>query len=125
MGLRPIREADVLSACLSLFTIHGWLHWRNNTGQLKIAGRVIRFGRVGSSDILAVVPRSGRIMACECKRPGKAPTENQEAFLESVERNGGVSVVVSDVVKLEETLRTLEMDPWREFRAYKQRGIYE
>lgn len=118
MRLRPIREADVLRACLSLFKIHGWLHWRNNTGQLDIMGRTVRFGKVGSSDILAVVPKSGRLLACECKSPARMPlgrpTAAQGAFLLSVWRSGGIPVVIADVGRLEALLRVLEEDPWAE-----------
>jgi hypothetical protein len=94
----------VLKACLDLLRLRGVLAWRNNSGALRDAtGRPVRFGAVGSPDILAVGPH-GRLWAIECKAPGRKPTAAQRAFLGAVEAAGGLAVVVSDVRELVEVL---------------------
>lgn len=107
-------EANILAACLKLLEYRGWLHWRNNTGAVTIKGQFMRFGKVGSSDILAVVPGTGRFLAIECKRPGCKPTMAQERFLKAVRDNGAHGVVVTDVGDLATILAELEgPDSWR------------
>jgi hypothetical protein len=50
-------EGAVLAGCLRYLEIRGIYHWRNSTGAVRIGpGRFMRFGKVGSSDILGVLP---------------------------------------------------------------------
>ncbi|HEY1189323.1 MAG TPA: hypothetical protein VGE74_16845 [Gemmata sp.] len=52
--------------------------WRNNTGSCKTRqGHFIRYGQVGSSDVLGILP-GGRFLAFECK----TATGNQRATRE-------------------------------------------
>jgi hypothetical protein len=48
----------------------------------------------GSSDIIGVA-KDGRMIAIECKRPGKKPTPEQEFFLNEVKRRGGIAFVAT------------------------------
>lgn len=106
-------EAVVLRACLDLLLLRRWFFWRNNSGLLRNhTGQPVRFGYAGSSDIIGIVPRSGRLLAVECKRPGGKTTEAQTGFLAAVQRAGGVAVVISDVADLARLLDRLEVDPW-------------
>ena len=73
--------------------------WRNNTGGFKKNGHFYRFGLVGSSDILGVLP-DGRFLAVECKRPGNRPTPAQDDFLKQVREKGGLALVVYEVQEL-------------------------
>jgi hypothetical protein len=110
----PAKEKHVLNACLALLAARGWPHWRNNVGAARYGGQLVKFGIRGMSDIVAIVPRSGRFLAVECKRPdGRGRlTDEQLAFLASVQRAGGVAVVVADVLDLAGLLDALEVDPW-------------
>ncbi len=93
-------EASVLAGCLLLLNMRHILAWRNNSGALKDrTGRLVRYGKVGSSDILGILD-GGRFLAIECKAPGKKPTESQLAFLAAVEREGGLAVCVDSVAAL-------------------------
>jgi len=92
-------EGAVLSACLDYLALRGVLAWRNNTGAVRVEDRFLRFGRVGSSDILGVL-NGGRLLAIECKAPGKKPTEEQQRFLDDVSMAGGLALCVDDVAKL-------------------------
>jgi hypothetical protein len=107
----PQREQDIVRACLDLLQLRGVFSWRQNCGAVKQAGRrghrdrFIRFASInGVSDILAVLPPNGRLLAIECKRPGNGPTEDQAAFLDAVTRRGGLAVVIYDVRDLAEIL---------------------
>jgi hypothetical protein len=118
-------ESGVLASCLALLKFRGIPAWRNNTGCAKAdyggKSRLIRFGKVGSSDIVGILPATGRWLAVETKRPaspGKragALTENQRGFLEMIREAGGVAVCVSDLVDLAEVISTLEVFPHARF----------
>jgi hypothetical protein len=98
------REQDLVNACLRLLRLRGVYAWRNNSGAFVLGQgkgrRFFRAGLVGSSDILGVLPPSGRLLAVEVKRPGGRPTPHQQAFLDQVRAAGGVAAVVRDVADL-------------------------
>ena len=55
-------EAPVLNGCLQYFQAQGIYHWQNSTDAVRIApGRFMHFGKVGSSDILGILP-GGRLL---------------------------------------------------------------
>lgn len=116
-------EGSVLRACLDLLRFRGWPAWRFNSGSLRDpTGRPVAFltgpdGRAysGFSDLGAVVPRSGRWLAVEVKRPGGKPTAFQATHLDVIRSAGGVGVVVDDVAALARVLAALDADPWARF----------
>ena len=101
------REATILEAALRLLRIHpsvGWAH-RANVGAVRMNGaRYVRFGFVGCSDIIGQL-KDGRFLAIECKAPRGRVTDDQKAFLDRVQRHGGVSGVVRSVQDVDELLR--------------------
>lgn len=104
----PTREQDIVNGCLDLLRLHGVFAWRQNVGRLPVKDRsgerLVRFASVnGISDIIGVLP-GGRFLAIECKRPGNRPTEDQQAFLDAVNRRGGLTVVIYDADDLEEII---------------------
>jgi hypothetical protein len=82
-------ESLVLGGCLRYLEIRGIYHRRNSTGAVQIApGRFMRFGKVGSSDILGVLP-GGRLLCVECKAPeGGRLSPEQKQFLAEVRELG-------------------------------------
>jgi len=84
----------------------GIYHWRNNTGAVQIApGRFIRFGKVGSSDILGILP-GGRLLCVECKAPDRGRlSPKQKQFLADVRKLGALALVVRGWWELDEALR--------------------
>lgn len=71
-------EGAVVRSCLDYLAVRGIMAWRNNSGathtERKDGSRgFVRFGRVGSADILGVLP-GGRFLAVECKAPRGYPT---------------------------------------------------
>lgn len=98
-------EAEVLKACLEYLQLNGFYCWRNNTGAVKVGARFIRYGFVGSSDILGICP-DGRFLAVECKREkGGVLSEAQKTFLSEIEKRGGVALVCNGLKSLQEGLK--------------------
>lgn len=104
--MREQKEADILRECLFWLKLHGAFCWRQNQG--AISGehngkrRFLRFTSMeGVSDILGVLKPSGRLLAVECKRPGKHPTVEQAAFLEMIRQFGGVAFCAHGIDELE------------------------
>lgn len=105
-------EKDVLRQCLDWLALMRVTAWRNNSGGARLAGhggrgQFVRFGAPGSSDIIGVLPGSGRILCIECKRVGGKTTEAQEAFLQRVRDAGGLALVITSVEQLIEQVSPL------------------
>jgi hypothetical protein len=97
-------EKDIQRQCLEWLRLRGVLAWRANSGAMtatyKGKTRFLKFNGIdGLSDIVGVLP-GGRFLACEVKRPGNTPTEDQEHFLGLVRDAGGLAVVVTSVDEL-------------------------
>lgn len=103
----PLREQDIVRACLEVLKLRGVFAYRQNQGAFNPPGhreRFVRFTSInGISDIIGVMP-GGRFLAVECKRPGNVPTGDQQAFLDAVNRRGGLGVVVTDAADLADIL---------------------
>ena len=72
--------------------------WRNNSGALPDKrGVLLRFGKVGSSDILGIDKRSGKFIAIEVKRPDGSykPTPAQLEFLNEIRDAGGLAGIAT------------------------------
>ena len=97
-------ESALVKACLDLLAVRRIFAWRNSVGAAyNPRGRFVRFGKVGSSDILGVLP-GGRLLALEVKRPGGRLTEAQADFLQQINTAGGLAVMIQDVETLERLL---------------------
>ncbi len=84
------REKEIQRAILDLLHARGVLAWKAGSGYVKI-------GHTGVSDIIGIMPPSGRAIACEVKMPGKSATLEQENFLASVRQAGGIAFVAHSV----------------------------
>ncbi len=116
--MKPPTEAAVLRACLEYLKLRGILAWRSSNHAARRRDKAGRefwafHGLKGMADIIGILPmeergplfgplrrRYGVLLACECKAPGKKPTQAQAAFLAAVEAAGGVGCWVSDVNEL-------------------------
>ncbi len=96
-----MKEHAVLTSVLAyLGTYPGVMVWRNNTGAIPDrTGRVIRFGRVGSADVIGIAP-GGRFLAVECKSSTGRLSEAQRNFAARVQACGGLYLVVRQVSDL-------------------------
>ena len=101
--MKSPRETALVKTVIEYLSLRGWLSWRNNTGRLKVGQRLVSFGRVGSGDVFAV--RDGVFLSVECKMPGRQPTEHQREWIDSVNRHGGMAMVVRSI---EDLIRVVE-----------------
>ncbi len=90
-------EHNVQLQILEYLALKGIYCWRNNSGMLRDRrGIPVRFGKVGSADILGIAP-DGRFLAIEVKTPqgkwGLQPA--QENFLEEIRSRGGYAGVAT------------------------------
>jgi hypothetical protein len=98
-------EGAVVKACLEYLKLRGAFVWRNNTGALKDKkDRPVFFGKVGSSDIIGLLP-GGRFIAVECKAPGGRLSNHQIEFLTQIENMGGLAIIARSVEDVEKILR--------------------
>lgn len=103
--MKAPRETDLVRDCLAYLQLLGVPSWRQNTGCTKIGKRLIRFGVVGGSDILGLLPPTGRLLAVETKSPTGRLRASQKVFLDTIARAGGLALVVRDIRELQEALR--------------------
>jgi hypothetical protein len=105
MSKKTTPESIVLAGCLRYLQIRGIYHWRNSTGAVQVRpGQFMRFGKVGSSDILGVLP-GGRLLCVECKAKGGKLSPEQKQFLADVQELGALALVVRGWWELDEALR--------------------
>lgn len=98
------READIQASIMIALSREGCLVFRNNTGVLlDRRGVPVRFGLcVGSSDLIGIAP-DGVFFAIECKAKGGRTTQEQNFFIEAVQKHGGragVARCVEDALKI-------------------------
>jgi hypothetical protein len=104
-------ESAILAQCLEWLAIKRIFAWRNNTGSFRTPdGRFIRYGHVGSSDILGIIPfdgvgwSRGAILAVECKTRDGRQSKPQKVFEDMVNKSGGVYLIARNTADLERTL---------------------
>ena len=83
-------HADLVNRLLLAVSPLG-LAWSNATGALKKDDRMIRYGLVGSADILACI--NGRMVGIEAKVGRDAHRPRQKAFASELEAAGGIYVL--------------------------------
>lgn len=82
-------QAEIL---LAIGRIPGAIFWRNNSGSLPTRnGRVVRFGLVGSPDIIGCV--RGRFVGIEVKAVSRRQSDQQRNFQAAFEKSGGTYVL--------------------------------
>ena len=101
-----VGEKTVMKTVSQFLALHKIPHWRINSGGLRDKrNRLVRFGAAGMSDYYAI-GKNGVSIWIECKRPiGGVLSEPQKNFLDCINRNGGIGIVVNSVESLEEQLK--------------------
>jgi len=111
------KESELLVDALHWLISHGIAAWRNNSGVIFIKNpitkknRMIKTGITGSSDIIGVLPVSGKFLAAEAKVKNNKVTKSQQNFLDAVNRAGGVGFVFRDLKQLERGVRGYYKEP--------------
>lgn len=86
---------DLNSAVIALINMRGGFAWRNNTGALRSNGRLVKFGRVGSGDVIGVY--RGRFVSIETKTGRDVASKDQLKFAEAINACGGFAGFIRDV----------------------------
>jgi hypothetical protein len=104
--LRGIKEGAVMNDVAQYLMVKRIPHWRINSGGLRdIHNRLVKFGAKGMADFYAIGP-AGISIWIECKRPkGGRLSESQKEFLDCINRNGGIGIVVNSIESLESQLK--------------------
>ena len=99
-------EAAALLEVLKALRAHPAVAWyeRQNTGAARVGGRFVRFGWPGCPDVLGQL-KDGRLLGVEVKAAKGRTSPEQVAFLERINRAGGLAFVARD---LRDVLRELE-----------------
>ncbi len=84
--------------------------WRNNTGAMVAnfngVKRFVRFGHLGSPDIIGLL--EGKFIGIECKCQGKTKLEpSQENFKAEIDRNGGYYYLANNIDEFVNWIRAL------------------
>jgi len=100
------KESPVIKVVDDFLAARQILHWRMNSGAYKTArGQFVRYGAKGMSDFYAIGP-AGVSIWIECKRPkGGKLSDSQKEFLDCINRNGGIGIVVNSLESLEQQLK--------------------
>lgn len=96
MLFMKITNANQLAAyAVKVFTRAGWVAWRQNNVAVCDKGQFRRFvGLRGVSDVIGFHRETGRFLAIEIKVGRDRLSAEQENFLQSVNRAGGLGLIV-------------------------------
>ena len=98
-------EGRIKADLLRFLEIRGVFAWNNPTGAVQVRpGQYMRFGKVGSADIIGVLP-GGRFLAVEVKAPHGRLSPEQADFLDRIRGLGGVAIVAHSFQELDTVLR--------------------
>lgn len=117
MSPPPATETDLVYQILDYLRLCGVCAWRQNTGGLtrtNDAGEetYTQFGVPGQSDILGILPGTGRFLAIEVKLPGNKPTDSQWEYLLRIQKNGGVALWVDCLEAVQAALPLIQAGAW-------------
>lgn len=108
-SVAKVKESEVQRAILDYLGYGHVFHYRNNSGAMmstyKGKERFMRFGALGSPDIIAVV--GGRYIGIEVKGTGGRQNENQKEFQRQLEKAGGMYILASSVEDVDKGLNDL------------------
>src|SRR3990167_2664514 len=90
-------EKDTQKTILAYLAAKRIFHYRNNSGGAMVKGngdkgQFIRFGAVGSPDIICVI--YGHYIGIEVKGPKGKQSDHQKAFQEKLNAAGGIYLLV-------------------------------
>ena len=90
---------ELVRACEQYLTMKNIFHYRQNTGAVKTErGGFIRFGAVGSPDLVAII--KGKYIGIECKMGSGKQSPGQKEFEKRLLNAGGEYWLIRDVKNL-------------------------
>ncbi len=112
-----IPEAFIQAQILSWLEASGLLHWRANSGVVFVHGRRISLGPDGISDIVVVIPPTGRFLGLEVKSANGTLREVQKQFRDIVEANGGHYKVVRSLTEaMNAVAESVGLEFWKQLQ---------
>ena len=91
----------LVKAALEYLYLRGAVCSGNNTGMLYNAqGRPVRYGCVGSADIIGVLP-GGRFFGAEAKTGRGVLTDNQKNWHDAINEVGGIAITFRELEDLD------------------------
>lgn len=75
-----------------------------NAGIREPDGGYIPTHTRGVSDIIGCIPKTGRYLAIEVKRPGGKPTAEQKQFIDIINEAGGLAFVADSIESVKSKL---------------------
>ena len=104
---QKILEKDIQKAILDYLIYRNITAWRTNSGMsfrtYKDKVFVQRMAPKGTSDIIGIL-NDGRFLAIEVKRPGKKATEEQQKFIDMINKKGGLAFVATSIDDVSEKI---------------------
>lgn len=115
-NLLKVSEHAICNSIVELLNYQGHYVWRTNAGMLPLSytdktgrtrKRMVNIGRKGTSDIIGLRKKDGRMLALEVKTPERRnqATEAQLLFLADIKNFGGIAGIVTNP---EEALKLVE-----------------
>ena len=86
----------------------GGIAWRSNTGTAYRGKRLLRFGKVGSGDVIGFLPGGARFVSIEIKTVNDRPTDEQTEFLLRVREAGGIAFIAESIADVDAGLDAAE-----------------
>jgi len=103
-----LSESDLVKMIVDYLLLQGHFAIRVNSGMQFFEGKngkkhAFRGAPAGTADIIGLLNPSGRFLAIEAKVGRNQPTQLQQAFLEEVNRKGGLGFTawsLDDVIRV-------------------------
>lgn len=89
-----VPEKYIQAQILAWLESAGLLHWRANSGFVHVHGRRISLGPEGISDVVVIIPPTGRFLGLEIKSEHGKVRPVQKLFKARVEAVGGYYKIV-------------------------------
>lgn len=98
------KESDIQKAIIDYLRLKGHKCWKARAvGIWKGDGYIpVPMLERGVADIIGLQKDTGRLIAVEVKRKGNKPTNDQQLFIDEVNRLGGIGIIaysVDDLIK--------------------------
>lgn len=112
------RESFIQARILRWLESSGYLHWRQQSGNVILGRRCIKMGPEGLPDIVVIVPPNGHLLGLEVKSASGTVRPSQKAMRAVWEANGASYVIVRS---LEEAQNAVALHTGQEIGKWKLR----
>ncbi len=87
-----MKESEIQKQIIDYLKVMNIIVIRNNSGRINIGKRWINLGDAGSSDLIAMHPISGKLIAIEVKSSGEKLRDKQIEFRDKVLNGNGIHI---------------------------------